>query len=337
MKSSPYLEQRARAAAEAFRFLNEWAAPDFADLSSTEVKRSLFRSNGRYLLSEMLRRDAISNTDIGDLASALHHAWSVDDNAEVIDAGHGVTENVFANVYDLLFASEQRATDDTGSHYVYRGQRDARWSLIASACRGHPNVWTLDSPDRKEQMVENILRKLVTPEAKSRGLAQHFATHWPAERCDKIKQLLLRFPGLRGIFGSLNELQQDAVLQHYLSGTPLLDFSKSVYVAAFFACRPPDCGDLADEGAIYRVSTTDVEDELTLGRKVEAPGLPDLFLRVHRQRGVFLEVEFPALLNEPGLFERWVFYQTDAGRSFESPTHGVTEELLLPDEIKFSD
>jgi hypothetical protein len=168
MKSSPYLEQRARAAAEAFRFLNEWAAPDFADLSSTEVKRSLFRSNGRYLLSEMLRRDAISNADVGDLASALHHAWSVDDNAEVIDAGHGVTENVFANVYDLLFAREQRATDDTGSHYVYRGQRDARWGLIASACRGHPNVWTLDSPDRKEQMVENILRKLVTPEAKSR-------------------------------------------------------------------------------------------------------------------------------------------------------------------------
>src|SRR5215813_6590455 len=100
MKSSLYLEQRAQAAAEAFRFFNEWAAPDYADLPSPEVKRSLLRSNGRYFFCEMLRRGAISNADLEGLTCALRHAWSVDDNAEVIDAGDGVTENVFGNVYD---------------------------------------------------------------------------------------------------------------------------------------------------------------------------------------------------------------------------------------------
>jgi len=334
LKTSPYLEERARVAADAFRFLNEWAAPDFEGLSIPEVKRRLVHSGeGRNLLLSILERGVMSNGDKERLVPALRHAWSVFDNAEMIDAGHGVNEHTFANIYDLLFASERLATDATGVHYVYRGQRDARWDLVPSSCRSHPDVWAHDSPDMKEQLVERTLRKIVPSTAKSRGLAQHFATHWPAERTKKIGHFLTQFPRLRDTFALLNELQQDAVLQHYLSGTPLLDFSKSVQVAAFFACRPPDKGDIAEIGTIYRVAIADVEDELMIGRILEAIALPDLFLRIHRQRGVFLGIEFPALVNEPGLFERWAFHQTGAGCAFESPTHDATEELLLPGEI----
>jgi len=131
-------------------------------------------------------------------------------------------------------------------------------------------------------------------------------------------------------FDALTPLQQEAVVQHYHSGTRLLDFTKSFEVAAFFATH--GTGQAPQAGAIYRISPQDVEETLQLAT-VEAPELPACFLRIHRQQGVFLTTAHYGLLNQPGLFDRWAFYHTEAGLDFEFPELGVATGWLLPDEI----
>jgi hypothetical protein len=83
---------------------------------------------------------------------------------------------------------------------------------------------------------------------------------------------------------------------------------------------------------IYRVSPFDVHDNLRIAKVVQAEDLPEQFLRIHRQKGVFLVVASPALINEsPHLLGRFVFYQTEAGLNFNSKQLGVEKSLLLPD------
>jgi hypothetical protein len=150
---------------------------------------------------------------------------------------------------------------------------------------------------------------------------------------EKLSELVQVHPWIGTLIGELDEGKQDAVIQHYLSGTPLLDFSKSVYVAAYFATQPDEDGKLPDMGVIYRISPYDVHDNLRIAKVVQAEDLPPQFLRIHRQKGVFLVVSSPALINEsPYLLDRWVFYHTEAGVNFNSSQFGIEKSLLLPTE-----
>jgi hypothetical protein len=88
-------------------------------------------------------------------------------------------------------------------------------------------------------------------------------------------------------------------------------------------------------GAIYLMSRSDVEN-LGVG-KVEAPELPLQFLRIHRQRGRFIQPTYPGLLAEAGLFDRWVFHHTEVGLPFICPALGVSRETLMPEEIESID
>jgi hypothetical protein len=60
----------------------------------------------------------------------------------------------------------------------------------------------------------------------------------------------------------LTPLQQEAVVQHYSSGTKLLDFTSSIYIAAFFATSGPRATLKSSEspsvGAIYRMAPAEM-------------------------------------------------------------------------------
>lgn len=94
--------------------------------------------------------------------------------------------------------------------YVFRGQADARWDLSTkmerTCCR---NDYPTDSLDNREEvMLKEFQRR-----------THHYLTDLPQ-------------PSER--------LEWYALLQHYGGSTRLLDFTKSLYVAAFFAMENAD-------------------------------------------------------------------------------------------------
>jgi len=84
-------------------------------------------------------------------------------------------------------------------------------------------------------------------------------------------------------------------------------------------------------GAIFRISPREIDD-LGMGR-VDAPELPARFARIHRQKGVFLSIRRREAINDPGLWDRWVFFHTDAGYPFTCLGRAISIDQLLPGEI----
>jgi hypothetical protein len=247
----------------------------------------------------MLNSGVIPEGQREQLLQAIEYCRTVFDHTEVHDVGLGVGERVFANAFDVLLGSKVLGDDQTGSRRIYRGHFDSSWQLIPSYYRS--------SPTRADNISAMV-------------------------RQGRLAYLKKRFSSVD--FSSLTELQQEAVIQHYLSGTRLLDFTKSLAIAVFFAtfAQPPHSSDSPDLGAIYRISPRDIS-ELMLG-SVEAPELPSQFLRIHRQQGVFIQVQYLALINEPGLFDRWAFHHTEAGINLECEYDAITRANLLPEEIE---
>lgn len=297
MKESFYLEARALEAKKVYLFLRTWKAPDFGGIAGTTIKRAILSGSGDYIFRAMLDGNILDPATEEMLSSAITYCENVFDNSELMDVAQGVRERVFANVYDALLGSEMVLSDGTGSRTIYRGHYDSSWELVPSYYRS--------SPKRADHIAYTV-------------------------HAGRIAYLRKQYPGVD--FSSLNALQQEAVVQHYMSGTQLLDFTKSFEIAAYFATHRDGDRGAPEAGAIYRIAPADVEETLRLAT-VEAPQLPAAFLRIHRQQGVFIRSEYYRLLREPGLFDRWAFYHTPAGLDFEFPEIGVTTALLLPEDV----
>jgi hypothetical protein len=296
MRSSPSLEERAERARQVYEWVVRWQPPDLGDIEGGTVKRAVLSGAGEYFFQHMLGSGLYEGPERERLRGAIRYCRSLFDHTELQDAGSGVEERLFANIYDLLLASRVVLDDRTGEQRIYRGHRDSAWQLLPSYYRS--------SPVRSDMLSATVRR-------------------------GRLVYLQKRFPEVD--LASLGELEQEAVIQHYLSGTRLLDFTRSPEIAAFFAThlsQEASAADLPAFGAIYRISPADLHG-LTLGR-VEAPELPEAFLRIHRQRGVFILIDYQGLINEPGLFDRWIFYHTRAGLNFECEALGITQSHLLP-------
>jgi hypothetical protein len=141
-----------------------------------------------------------------------------------------------------------------------------------------------------------------------------------------------------------------AVAQHYGFATPLLDFTRSLHVAAFFATSGAAqlSADEKSIGIIYYLKPTDrtpsplvnpvVFESFDLMReaglqfgdwRVIQPVLADEDNRIGRQRGAFLQGANVRHLS--GVLNRILFEQR-AGEVFENPPLGVTRAILLPDK-----
>ena len=232
------------------------------------------------------------------MSAWIQVAGTAFDRATLKDGGHGVDEPVFANVYDMLLAGMATATVDGLGYLIFRGQVDSRWQLVPSYLRVQP--------PRSE-----LLRYTVVNGQVSYLQKKHPWIDW----------------------SNLTREQCEAVGQHYLSGTALLDFTDSMLIAAFFASDPSSIAlaDLPRTGAIYRISRSDIKN---LGvATVEAPELPSEFTRIHRQHGLFIHVKYHTVINQRALFERWVFRHTPQALPFEWVPLGITAAHLLDDRI----
>lgn len=297
MDVSGYLEERAKQAKQAYEVIQNWNPPDFQGLSAATVKSAVLSGGSKPILQAMLNSNVIPEAQHERLLQAIKYCQTIFDHTEIRDLGLGVGEKVFANVFDVLLGSKGIGDDQTGSRRIYRGHFDSGWQLVPSYYRS--------SPIRADNIT-------------------------PLVRPGRLAYLKKRYPSVD--FNSLTELQQEAVIQHYLSGTRLLDFTRSLAIAAFFATRAQHSSGRPEFGVIYRISPSDIS-ELMLGN-VESPELPSQFLRIHRQQGVFIQVQYLALINEPGLLDRWGFHHTEAGINFECACDAITRANLLTEEIE---
>lgn len=311
------IDQRARKAKALFDFLAGWRAPALSGMMAETVRTDIV-FGGDPIVSKMVN-DAVSSEERESLRELAAYRRTLYDHSVMMDAGYGRNERVFANVYDALFAHLAIHGEGDADSDNYRGQLDSEWGLEASYYRSFPEHPT--HRDHRADVISSFYGIHVTPIDET-NIEQ--LTGW-------LTQLREKYPNV--ILDDLTPLPQEAVIQHYLSGTKLLDFTKSIYVAAFFATSDFSSrfGSRPSFGAIYRIASEEI-DELAMG-KIEAPDLPKRFRRIHCQRGVFLQVRFREAINEPGLWARWVFRHTDAAYPFCSPQHGITTEQLLPKEI----
>jgi len=293
---SAYLESRAGIAKSTFSILTSWSAPPCSNLQGPTVKNAIITGGGGLILKALLADGVLRRPDDDALLNALEYIGTVFDNSEVRDAGHGVGERVFANVFDMVLAAMRTGGIDGGDSRLFRGQYDSRWQLVPSYYRAHPRP----AEHLKYSILEGQLAYLqkLHPHADLAGLSRP---------------------------------QQEAVVQHYFSGTELLDFTTSMYVAAFFATRRDQRTPTAEMGAVYRISRGDIA-ELGLGM-IESLELPPEFSRIHRQQGVFLRTRFRQAINDAGLFERWVFYHTEAAREFVCDQPPISHSQLLPEDM----
>jgi hypothetical protein len=307
------LNDRARHAKALFDFLARWEAPEIVNLSSTAVKNSVIIGADPVVFPMILQKVArYERETLTDLKAYRRTIYS---NSIIKDVGYGLKERIFSNVYDTLFA--YLAMGVHGADDNYRGQRDCRWKLEASFYRLPGNQLDLD--DEKISALEGFYGVLTVPidEMDSKDLESRLADIGRADTA-----LLV---------AGLTPIQCEAVIQHYHSGTKLLDFTKSIYVAAFFATLPPVSKQRwteADIGAIFRIGDSEVE-RFGMGR-VTAPELPERFERIHRQSGVFLRIRLRSAINSPALWSRWMFFHSSVALPFECSALDITKGYLLP-------
>jgi len=228
-----------------------------------------------------------------------------------------------SDVYEAVWRYEFLESDG----FYFRGQLRSTWRLDTNLFRPTSNDAVLDVAT----LVERVQRTSLFLAA-------------------------LRDRQLEFFQGSPSDEELLAVAQHYGFGTPLLDFSRSLRVAAFFATDgqsrlPPDEKAL---GVIYYLKPDDRRSQQLFDRtesiglhgfdllreaglqfgqwKVLEPGLADSDNRIARQRGIFLEGADVRHLSSVMLEK--IEFEHRPGIVFEDPHAGVTKARLLPDSSR---
>jgi hypothetical protein len=217
------------------------------------------------------------------------------------------------NIYHLLWFNSWL---QKSNRYVFRGQRDTRWrqeTTLTRAWGGNPAT------------LKVILDRLNLTQAFLNELANHeLTTH-------------------------LNDDQKLAIAQHYGMPTPLLDYTRSMEIAAFFATG---CGNLPpqsdqDIGVIYYVGADKPLAEPAVSNAVdftkeagfqfgeltsiEVP-LSEQNNRIARQQGVFIRGFDSNDLQR--LRSGVLYFRHESNEAYVDDSMGITpEDLLNPDEV----
>ena len=213
----------------------------------------------------------------------------------------------FPSIHHVIWLFE-RSFESRGD--VFRGQRDARWRLESSLLRPPADVGNLTD---RACTTETFLRLLRRRKSEVFG-------HEPSD-----EELL-------------------AVAQHFGFPTPLLDFTWSLRIAAFFATLGANTPGV---GVIYSLPSPgrwrlerDPGEPLglallpALGLRVGAlqvvePNLRDDDNRIARQRGLFV-AGFSARDLQQVAIDR-IYFEQQPGYVFEDPRRRITRDHLLPE------
>jgi hypothetical protein len=269
------------------------------------------RSN-HSLLDDLQRQDRIDDEKWTFGLAAFDF---LDERATRVPVGGEVA--VYDSIWDVVWSHPWLDRDD---RYIFRGQVNSRWSLTPKIFRPPGE----ESPLDVGTLVERI------------------------ELTDAFVQALQRnAPDL--LDGDPSEEELLAIAQHYGFWTPLLDFTRSFAIGAFFATvRPSGTWDDAI-GVIHYMSSTRSEfaaeeglvDRLRIGTfsvldaarlrfgdlHVVEPQLRDVDNRIGRQRGLFVAGYEVRDLQQVSI-DRLRFRQ-HPGEVFEDPSRGVVAAMLL--------
>lgn len=119
----------------------------------------------------------------------------------------------FATLQQRLVA----LANDTSSNYVYRGVNNAAYMMYSSAQRNWLDKHTVNTPNDKAEYIEyiNSLIKAATP------IVRPYLSKYGI-LCDSCN-----------VCNSYNEIEILALMQHYESVSPFVDFSTCIYTALF--------------------------------------------------------------------------------------------------------
>ena len=180
------------------------------------------------------------------------------------------------------------------NEYIFRGQKDSSWPLRSKFDREYRSA--------KKLLEETDLLKGLNPQEK--GLVEQSNPKTTLDaRSDVLYRLLDRFKkactGRRGHSPkTLSDIEWWALGQHFGLATPLLDWTQSPYVAAYFALKEPDLDSKADRAVwaythdgmveIFINSPEFDEKNLNLSDAIEIFfGLVDENSRIISQSGLF--------------------------------------------------
>ena len=231
----------------------------------------------------------------------------------------GLGVAVYPSVYDVVW--NYRRLENQGS--IFRGQWNVRWPLDSSLLR--PDAGDLPLS------LSALVGRLKQTEA------------FLAELRNRQRQLL----------GA--ELDDDSLLaiaQHYGFPTPLLDYTRSLDVAAFFATEPaaglaqgsemigviyymrPDRSELSAPGELQNIGLPGFSllqsASIRIGDvSIIEPHIPDEDNRIARQKGLFISGYRTRDLQ--GIAIDRLYFRQLPGEVYEDPSADVTADHLLPD------
>jgi hypothetical protein len=224
------------------------------------------------------------------------------------------------SIYHVLWNWSAFEQDD----FVFRGQRNSRWPQETTLLRAEedgspPSVATI--MDRLNR-TQKFLDELATCE-------QQLVGH------------------------VLQEEERLAIAQHYGMATPLLDYTRSLAIAAFFATGAGDASKVheGDIGIVYFITPTHavalpqaadtpsgLDLALTAGMRIGRlaviePILPDPQNRISRQKGLFVD-GFESRDLQRLASGGAIYFRHQEGEAFEDVARGITSAKLLAPEAE---
>jgi hypothetical protein len=212
----------------------------------------------------------------------------------------------WSNYFDFLEAVVFSATNSSNHKYIWRGQRRSDWPLSSS--------------------LDRLFQKLSLPTDETAVLEKRSAEH--------LKSFKRAARGRRGFNPAiLSDYEWWALGQHFGLATPLLDWTRSPFAAAYFAFEesPSDPNDSTDYRVVYALDEDAVRLktlEFQHGENVEEGRLPiiefidpmsDENQRLVSQDGLFTR----APIGTP--IEKWV------AQTFEGLAAPIFLRIEIPD------
>lgn len=238
-----------------------------------------------------------------------------------LQAPHGSFIQAWQSIWDVMWNYYRLCFDN---ELIFRGQFNAAWPLKPTFFRNDQKGLSIGAMLRRATLTESFISSLRSQQS------EYF-------------------------FDEPNDRDLLGVAQHFGFATPLIDFSRSLGVAAFFATLDARHfqGDTNECGVIFflrldatRIAMTnpgknagfpllELTDINPGAIEIIEPDMKDEDNRIRRQKALFIGGAEPLALHE-FLIDRIFFWQ-QPGDVYEDPRSGIDQLTLLPERTQLSE